>query len=64
MQEGQTIIIQVSGTVKVVELSSGTVLLTVNKTRRAQGASVAAALSTAFKKLGEDLGQAVANQLR
>jgi len=25
---------------------------------------VAAALSTAFKKLGEDLGQAVANQLR
>ena len=64
VQEGQTIIIQVSGTVKVVELSSGTVLLTVNKTRRAQGASVAAALSTAFKKLGEDLGQAVANQLR
>ncbi len=64
VQEGQTIIIQVSGTVKVVELGSGKVLLAVNKIKRAQGSSVSAALSTAFKKLGEDLGQAIANQLR
>ncbi len=64
VQEGQTIIIQVSGTVKVVELASGKVLLAVNKTKRAQGSSASAALATAFKKLGEDLGQAIANQLR
>jgi hypothetical protein len=64
VQEGQTIIIQVSGTVKVVELASGQVLLAVNKTKRAQGSNPSAALSTAFKKLGEDLGQAIVNQLR
>jgi hypothetical protein len=64
VQEGQTIIIQVSGTVKVVELGSGKVLLAVNKSKRAQGSNASAALSTAFKKLGEDLGQAIVNQLR
>jgi hypothetical protein len=64
VQEGQTVIIQVSGTLKVVELASGKVLLAVNKTKRAQGSNAAAALSTAFKKLGEDLGQAIVNQLR
>jgi hypothetical protein len=50
--------------VKVVELSTGKVLLTVNKSKRAQGSNASAALSTAFKKLGEDIGQAVVNQLR
>jgi hypothetical protein len=64
VQEGQTIIIQVSGSVKVVDLASGKVLLSVNKSKRAQGSSPSAALSTAFKKLGEDLGQAIVNQLR
>ena len=64
VQEGQTIIIQVSGSVKVVELATGKILLAVNKSKRAQASNVAAALSTAFKKLGEDLGQAIANQLR
>jgi hypothetical protein len=64
VQEGQTIIIQVSGGVKVVELATGKILLAVDKNKRAQGSNVAAALATAFKKLGEDLGQAIANQLR
>ncbi len=64
VQEGQTVILQVSGTVKVVELASGKVLLAVNRIKRAQGSNVSAALSTAFKKLGEDLGQAIVNQLR
>jgi hypothetical protein len=64
VQEGQTIIIQVNGTVKVVELATGKVLLTVNKSKRAQGSNASAALATAFKKLGEDLGQAIVNQLR
>jgi len=64
VQEGGTIIIQVAGTVKVVELATGKVLLTVNKTKRAQGTNASSALATAFKKLGEDFGQAIANQLR
>jgi hypothetical protein len=64
VQEGQTILIQVSGAVKVVELASGKVLLAVNRTKRAQGSNASAALATAFKKLGEDLGQAIVNQLR
>jgi len=63
VQEGQTIIM-VNGTVKAVELATGKILLTVNRTKRAQGSSGSAALSTAFKKLGEDLGQAIVNQLR
>jgi hypothetical protein len=62
-QDGQTVIIQVTGTVKVVELATGKILLTVNKSKRAQGTNASAALATAFKKLGEDLGTALINQL-
>jgi len=36
----------------------------VNKTKRAQGTNASAALSTAFKKLGEDFGEAIINQLQ
>ncbi len=63
-QEGDTVIIQVKGTVTVVELESGKTLLTVNKMKRAQGTNASAALSTAFKKLGEDIGEAIINQLQ
>ena len=63
-QDRDTVIIQVSGTVTVVELASGRMLLTVNKSKRAQGTNASAALSTAFKKLGEDIGEAIINQLR
>ena len=63
-QDNDTVIIQVSGTVTVVELSSGKTLLTVNKSKRAQGTNASAALSTAFKKLGEDFGEAIINQLQ
>lgn len=63
-QEKDTVIIQVSGTVTVVELASGKTLLTVNKSKRAQGTNASAALSTAFKKLGEDIGEAIINQLQ
>jgi hypothetical protein len=63
-QEGTTIIIQVTGTVKVVELATGKILLTANKSKRAQGSNASAALAAAFKALGVELGKAVANQLR
>jgi hypothetical protein len=62
-QDGQTVIIQVTGTVKVVELATGKILLAVNRSKRAQGTNASAALATAFKKLGEDLGTALINQL-
>jgi hypothetical protein len=63
-QDKDTVIIQVTGTVTVVELASGKTLLTVNKSKRAQGTNASAALSTAFKKLGEDIGEAIINQLQ
>jgi hypothetical protein len=63
-QDRDTVIIQVTGTVTVVELASGKTLLTVNKSKRAQGTNASAALSTAFKKLGEDIGEAIINQLQ
>jgi hypothetical protein len=63
-QDGQIVIIQVTGTIKVVDLAGGAILLTVNKMKRAQGTNPAAALAAAFKQLGDDLSQAVMNQLR
>ncbi len=63
-QDGDFVIIQVSGSIKVVDLTSGGTLLTVNKSKRAQGTNASAALSAAFKKLGEDIGQAIVNELR
>ena len=63
-QDKDTIIIQVTGTVTVVDLASGRTLLTVNKSKRAQVTNASAALSAAFKKLGEDMGEAIINQLQ
>jgi hypothetical protein len=64
VQEGSTLRLQVTGTVKVLELSTGKILLTVNRSKRAQGGNVPAALAAAFKMLGEDLGKEIASQLR
>lgn len=63
-QEGDFVIIQVTGTVKVVDLQTGKVLLSLDRVKRAQGRNAAAALSAAFKQLGQDLGEAIVNQLR
>jgi hypothetical protein len=63
-QDGEIVIIQVTGTITVVDLESEAILLTVNKMKRAQGTNPAAALAAAFKQLGDDLAQAVMNQLR
>lgn len=63
-QDGQTMIIQVTGNVKVVELATGKILLAVNRSKRAQGTNASAALATAFKELGKELGQALINTLQ
>ncbi|MBN1835327.1 MAG: hypothetical protein JW820_05715 [Spirochaetales bacterium] len=63
-QDGNYVIIQVTGTVKVAELGTGEILLTINKSKRAQGTNTSAALAAAFKKLGEDMGEDLINQLR
>jgi hypothetical protein len=63
-QDGQFIIVSVTGSVKVVDLLEEKVLLAVNRTKRAQGSNAAAALSTAFKTLGEDFGEYIKNSLR
>ena len=63
-QDGQFVIIQVTGSLKVVELESGKILLSLNRSKRATGSSASAALSAAFKTLGQDFGQLIMNGLR
>ncbi len=63
-QDGSFVIIQVTGSIRVADLEKGTILLTINKSKRAQGTNASAALSAAFNKLGEDIGEAIINQLR
>jgi hypothetical protein len=55
---------KVSGSVKVADAKTGEVLLTVSRTRSAVASSAAAASSAALAKLGEDIGQEIANRLR
>ncbi len=63
-QDGSTFIVTVNGSVKVVDLLEEKVLLTVNRTKRAQGSNTATALSAAFKNLGEEMGDYIKNNLR
>ena len=63
-QDKQTVIVKVTGFVKVVDINSKEILLSVDKTKSALGSNVSAALSAAFHKLGEDLGKEVADKLR
>ncbi len=62
--EGGNVFVRVSGTVKVADLKTGAVLLTVTRNKQALGKSVAAAQAAAFKQLGQDIGQEIANKLR
>jgi len=55
---------KVSGSVKVADARTGEVLLTVSRTRSAVAASAGAAAVAALAKLGEDVGQEIANRLR
>ena len=63
-QDKETIIVKVTGIVKVVDIASKKILLSVDKTKSALGSNASAALSAAFYKLGEDLGKEIANKLR
>jgi len=63
-QDKGTIIVKVTGFVKVVDIDSKEILLSVDKTKSALGSNVSAALSAAFHKLGEDLGKEIADKLR
>ena len=55
---------KVSGSVKVADARTAEVLLTVSRTRSAVAATPAAAAAAALAKLGEDIGQEIANRLR
>jgi len=63
-QDGDFVIIKVTGSIKVVEIESGKILLSVTKSKRAQGTNTSTALSSAFKKLGEDIATNILNNLR
>ncbi len=63
-QDKNMTVVKVSGTVKVVDLEKDEVLLTVSKNKSAIGSKVSTALSTAFRKLGEDLARAIVDKLR
>jgi hypothetical protein len=55
---------KVSASVKVADAGTGGVLLAVSRTRSAVSSTVAAAVSAALARLGEDIGQEIANRLR
>ena len=63
-QDGDVIIVKVSGSVRAVDLETETVLLVVERSKSAVGRSASAAVGTAFRKLGEDIGNEFANNLR
>ncbi len=63
-REKDVTVVKVSGTVKVVDLEKGEILLTVSKNKSAIGSKVSTALSTAFRKLGEDLAREIVDKLR
>ncbi len=58
------VFVKVSGTVKVADLKTGAILLTVTKNKSALGKTEAAALKAALQQLGRDIGQDIANKLR
>lgn len=63
-KEGTDFIVKVSGSLKVADLKTGEILLTVNRGKSMVGKSAAAALSSALQKVGEELGQDIANKLK
>jgi hypothetical protein len=62
--DGGNVFVRVSGTVKVADLKTGAILLTVTRNKQALGKNAAAALAAAFRQLGQDIGQEIANKLR
>jgi len=62
--EDGKVFVKVSGAVKVADLKTGTILLTVTRNKQAVGSTLAAARAAAFRQLGQDIGQEIANKLR
>ncbi len=62
--DGGNVFAKVSGTVKVADLKTGAILLTVSRTKAALGKTLDAARAAAFQALGQDMGQEIANKLR
>ena len=56
-------LVQVSGTVNAIDLNTGNVLYSSNKTSRARGQSETGIISQAFKSLGKLLAEDLANNL-
>jgi hypothetical protein len=63
-KDGDTVFQKVSATVKVADLASGSILLTVTRIKSAIGSSAAAAQAAALRQLGQDIGQEIAGKLR
>ncbi len=60
---GSGYMVKVSGNLKVAELSSGRLLYSDNRFKRARGSSSQGAISTAFRQLGEAFGDDMASEL-
>jgi len=63
-KDGTDFVVKVSGSLNVADLKTGEILLTVNRGKSMVGKSVSAALSSALQKMGEELGQDIANKLQ
>ena len=63
-EDNDMVIVSVTGAAKAVELATGDVLLSVQRTKGAIGKNFETALGIALRKLGEDLGAEIANNLR
>ncbi len=63
-QDGEMVIARATGTVKVADLKTGAILLTVSRSKTVPARSAAAAAASVLQKLGEDIGQEIANKLR
>jgi hypothetical protein len=57
-------VVKASGAVKIADLATGEVLLSVKRSRTGLAEEPASALSSALRKLGEDIGREIANSLR
>lgn len=63
-QDGEMVIARASGTVKVADLKTGAILLTVSRSKSVPAKNAAVAAASVLQKLGEDIGQEIANKLR
>jgi len=63
-QDGEMTIARATATVKVADAKTGAILLTVARSKTVPAKGAAAAVAAALQKLGEDVGQEIANKLR